>query len=84
MTKTVLDEEERGARTSEGRGVRRDEEEGAARRVKKKVVKKLKLKKWLEDASLTPAVLFISKSDDRSMIINNSMKNVTTDQLYNR
>ncbi len=56
----VLDEEERGTRRKEGRGGRRGEEEGATRRRErrgewknKKVVKKWKMKKWLEDASLT-------------------------------
>ncbi len=48
-----------GKRDGEKRGGRRDDER-ATRRVKnEKLVKKNEMKKWLEDASLTPAVLFI-------------------------
>ena len=49
-----------GTRRKDGRGGRSDLEEGAMRRVNKwkRCKKKKKMKKWLEDASLTPAVLF--------------------------
>ena len=50
------DDEEGGTRRKEGRGERSDMEEGAMRRVKK-----LKMKKWLEDASLTSGSCFYLK-----------------------
>ena len=50
---TVTDEEERGTSRKERRGGRSDKE------TEKKIVKK---KKWLEDASLTSAVLLLSLS----------------------
>ncbi len=42
-------------RSKEGRGGRSDDEEGVTKRVKRK----RKMKKWLEDASLTTSVLFL-------------------------
>ena len=62
----MLDEEEGGTRRKEGRGGRRDEEIGATRikerrgesRNEKVVKKKRKMKKWLEDASLTSGSCF--------------------------
>ena len=66
----MLDEEERGTRRKEGRGGNRDEEEGGVRRKERQggrsdveegatMTMKKRKKKWLKDASLTPAVLFI-------------------------
>ncbi len=40
MIETVLDEEERGTRSKEGRGGRRGEEEGVTRRKERRGVKK--------------------------------------------
>ena len=55
------DEEKAGARRKDGRGGRSDEEEGG-RSDEESEKMKMKMKKWLEDASLTPAVLLPERS----------------------
>ena len=62
MIETALDEEERGTRRKEGRGGKRGEEERGARRKEQRGEssdeESEKMKKWLEDASLTSGSCF--------------------------